>query len=263
MTTLATLIEREWDVPQATVWYLTDVAEARGRQAYWECERRRGLIALHERAVAECSSVLEEENEGEAPSRPSESAVRGYREARRQIDEQPADLPISEETITRVHALCRGGAPDAGRYGQQAIDVVQTGVEGGRVRLAPVDAADVPGAIADIVADWHRCLTDRAIHPLIALAAFNLDFLCIHPFQHGNGCVSRLLWLLQSRHLGYDVGRYVSLERVIEDTKERYHETLLQSSLGWHEGTNDPWPYVNYVLATMRSAYAELAAALE
>ena len=88
------------------------------------------------------------------------------------------------------------------------------------------------------------------------MAAFNLDFLCIHPFRDGNGRVSRLL-LLQCYHFGYEVGRYISLERLIEQNKERYYETLEQSSQGWHEGKHDLWPYVNYLFYTLKTAYRE------
>jgi len=80
------------------------------------------------------------------------------------------------------------------------------------------------------------------------LAAFNLDFLCIHPFRDGNGRVSRLLLLLQCYQLGFEVGRYVSIERLIEQNKDGYYESLERSSSGWYEGENDPWPYINYVL---------------
>ena len=86
----------------------------------------------------------------------------------------------------------------------------------------------------------------------------SLDFLCIHPFRDGNGRVSRLLLLLQCYHLGFEVGRYISLERLIEQNKERYYETLEQSSQSWHEGKHDPWPYINYVLSIIRTAYREL-----
>jgi Fic family protein len=85
----------------------------------------------------------------------------------------------------------------------------------------------------------------------------NLDFLCIHPFRDGNGRVSRLLLLLQCYHLGLDVGRYVSLERVIEENKYRYYETLEQSSPDWHDAKHDPWPYINYVLFVLKTAYRE------
>ena len=90
------------------------------------------------------------------------------------------------------------------------------------------------------------------------MAAMNLDLLCIHPFRDGNGRVSRLLILLQLYHLGFEVGRYISLERVIEENKERYYETLEQSSQGWHEGKHDPWPYINYILFILKTAYREL-----
>ena len=91
------------------------------------------------------------------------------------------------------------------------------------------------------------------------MAAFNLDFLCIHPFRDGNGRVSRLALLLQCYQSGYEVGRYVSLERLIEENKDRYYETLELSAHGWHEGQHDPWPYINYVLSILKMAYREFA----
>jgi Fic family protein len=109
----------------------------------------------------------------------------------------------------------------------------------------------------ELIERWEQCLFEKWIHPLIAMAAFNLDFLCIHPFRDGNGRVSRLLLLLQCYHLGYEVGRYISIERLIEQNKERYYETLEQSSEGWHEGKHDPCPYINFVLYTLKTAYKE------
>jgi hypothetical protein len=111
--------------------------------------------------------------------------------------------------------------------------------------------------MAALVDLWRDCLRERWIHPLIALAAFNLDFLCIHPFRDGNGRVSRLALLLQCYSLGYEVGRYISLERLIEQNKERYYETLEQSSQAWHEGKHVPWSYVNYLLFILKGAYHE------
>lgn len=109
----------------------------------------------------------------------------------------------------------------------------------------------------DLLQAWDAARTEPKIHPLILLILFNLDFLCIHPFRDGNGRVSRLLFLLQLYIFGYDVGKYISLERLIEENKERYYETLEESSQGWHEGKNDPWPYVNYMLFIAKSAYRE------
>jgi Fic family protein len=100
-------------------------------------------------------------------------------------------------------------------------------------------------------------MNETKIDPIIVLAGFNLDFLCIHPFRDGNGRVSRLLMLLQCYHLGIEVGRYISIERLIEQNKERYYETLKLSSEGWHEGKNDPWHYINFVCFILKSAYKE------
>lgn len=93
---------------------------------------------------------------------------------------------------------------------------------------------------------------------MIALGSFNLDFLCIHPFRDGNGRVSRLLFLLLCYHQGLEVGRYISLERLIEQNKERYYETLRLSSEGWHQGTHNPWHYINFLLYTLLDASREL-----
>jgi Fic family protein len=92
-------------------------------------------------------------------------------------------------------------------------------------------------------------------HPLVSIACFVLDFLCIHPFRDGNGRVSRLVTLLALYHHGYEVGRYISLERLIEETKEDYYRALFESSQNWHEGRHDILPWLNYFLSTLRRAY--------
>ena len=163
---------------------------------------------------------------------------------------------ISHETICRLHALTRGQIWDAGQYKSKDGDIIERYPDGSeRVRFRTVSAAETPAAMDRLMRDWRQCLDERWVPPPLALAAFNLDFLCIHPFRDGNGRVSRLLWLLQSEQLGYEVGRYISLERLVEQNKERYYETLEQSSQGWHEGKHDPWPYINYVLSIMKAAY--------
>ncbi len=112
--------------------------------------------------------------------------------------------------------------------------------------------------MTELVFFWNNALEERRLHPLLAVAAFNLDFLCIHPFRDGNGRVSRLLLLQQCYQLGFEVGWYISIERIIEQTKDRYYETLEQSSQGWHDGKHDPWPYLGYLLYVLKEAYREL-----
>ena len=111
--------------------------------------------------------------------------------------------------------------------------------------------------MAEFIELANRAVKERWVPPLIAVAACNLDFLCIHPFRDGNGRVSRLLLLLQCYQQGLEVGRYLSLERLIEQTKDRYYETLQLSSQAWHEGKHNPWHYINYLLYTLLDAYRE------
>ena len=103
----------------------------------------------------------------------------------------------------------------------------------------------------------------ESINPLLAIPMFILDFLCIHPFNDGNGRMSRLLTLLLLYRGGYIVGKYISIEKMIETTKESYYEALQQSSVGWHENTNDYAPFVKYMLSVILAAHREFASRVE
>lgn len=274
MNTLRLLSHASTTVPAGTSWYLADLGEARGQQELFTRQAPQRLKTLREHALIE-SAVSSNRIEGVTvePGRVrelilgqpllrdrDEEEVRGYRDALTLIHENPATLPVSDATIQKPHALTRGEIWDAGKYKDKDGDIIERYPDGSeRVRFRTVSAAETPASMAELVVDWQRCLDERWIHPLIALAAFNLDMLCIHPFRDGNGRVSRLLLLLQCYHLGYEVGRYISLERLIEQNKARYYETLEQSSQGWHEGKHDPWPYINYVLFILKTAYKEFA----
>ena len=166
------------------------------------------------------------------------------------------------ETIRELHRLTAGGIGDAGQYKEKDSDIIEKSPDGRqRIRFQTVPASETATRVCELVSLWKDCFGERRIHPLILLAGMNLDFLGIHAFRDGNGHVSRLLLLLQCYHLCLEVGRYVSLERVIEGNKERYYETLEQSSQHWHEGTHDPWPYIDYILFVLKSAYLELLGA--
>jgi Fic family protein len=189
-----------------------------------------------------------------------EEEVRGYRDALKLIHESGAKLPITEATIKKLHKLCRGEIWDAGQYKEKGVDIIQTYADGrSRVRFKTVPAKQTPKAMAETVELWQRGVREKWVHPLILAAALNLDFLCIHPFRDGNGRVSRLLFLLACYHCGIEAGRYVSLERLIEQNKERYYEVLEQSSQRWHDGKHDPWPTMNFLLFTLTQACKEFA----
>jgi Fic family protein len=261
-------------VPASTAWYLADLGEGRGNQELFTRQAPQRLKALREHALIE-SAVSSNRIEGVTvePGRVrelilgqpllrdrEEEEVRGYRDALTLIHENAAALPVNDATIRKLHRLARGEIWDAGKYKDKDGDIIERYPDGSeRVRFRTVSAVETPACMAELVADWRHCLDERWIHPLIALATFNLDLLCIHPFRDGNGRVSRLLLLLQCYHLGYEVGRYISLERLIEQNKVRYYETLEQSSQRWHEGQHDPWPYINFVLSILKTAYREFA----
>lgn len=259
-------------IPATTSWYLADLGEARGKQELFTRQSPQRLKVLREHALIE-SAVSSNRIEGVEVEHTrigtlifgapllrdrDEEEMRGYRDALQLIHEHHNELLLAEDTIRRLHQLIRGQIWDAGQYKDKNSDIIEKTSDGRvRVRFQTVPTAATPAAIHEVIERWHDCLRERWVHPLVALAAWNLDFLCIHPFRDGNGRVSRLLLLLQSYHLGYEVGRYISLERLIEQHKDRYYETLHQSSQGWHEGHHDPWPYVNYVLFILKAAYRE------
>lgn len=259
-------------IPATAVWALTELAEARGKQELYTRQSPQKLRVLREHAIVE-SAVSSNRIEGIEVDRArvgtvvfgrsllrdrDEEEVRGYRQALELVHGKGASLAVSVETIWDMHRLSRGDVWDAGRFKDRDGDIIERYPDGReRVRFRTVSAADTPGAMNDLVRLWHDGLRERWVHPLLLLAGFNLDFLCVHPFRDGNGRVSRLLLLLQCYHLGFEVGRFVSLERLIEENKERYYETLELSSRGWHEGTHDPWPYVHHLLFILRTAYRE------
>ena len=273
MTTLSLFNTGNAQIPGATSWYLADLGEFRGKQELYTQQAPQRLKTLLEHALIE-SAVSSNRLEGVevdpgrvrnllASPKPlfkdrDEEEVRGYRDALRMIHEKGSELPLTEETIQLLHRITRGEIWDAGCYKSRDSDIIERYADGReRVRFRTVPASETPKAMTHLLKKWHRCLKERWVHPLIAMAAFNLDFLCIHPFRDGNGRVSRLLLLLQCGHQGFEVGRYISLERLIEQEKQRYYETLEQSSRNWHESAHGPWPYINFTLSILKIAYQE------
>jgi Fic family protein len=272
MMTLRQLADEPPTIPTRTGWYLADLGEAKGKFELYTRQSPQRLKVLREHALIE-SAVSSNRIEGvevdmsriatlmfgkPALRDRDEEEVRGYRDALRLIHESGAKLPISEATIKKLHKLCRGEVWDAGAYKEQDVDIIQTYADGrSRVRFKSLPARQTPAAMAEMVELWQRGLVEKWIHPLALVTALNLDFLCIHPFRDGNGRVSRLLSLLGCYHCGLEVGRYISLERHIEDNKERYYEVLEQSSQRWHAGKHDPWPAMNFLLFILTQACKE------
>jgi Fic family protein len=272
MMTLKQFTAKPEMISMITSWYLADLGEARGRQELFTKQAPQRLKVLREHALIE-SAVSSNRIEGvtvdQTRIKPvllgrahlrdrDEEEVRGYRDALKLLHEQGAKLLVTEKNIRELHRLTRGEIWDAGKYKDKDGDIIEKYPDGrSRIRFKTVTAAKTPQVMTELVDLWGQSIRERWVHPLITVAAFNLDFLCIHPFRDGNGRVSRLMLLNQCYHLGYEVGKYISIERLIEQNKVRYYETLEQSSHKWHEGKHDPWPYINYVLFILKEAYKE------
>ncbi len=272
MKTLKQFINGIAEIPAITAWSLAELAEMRGRQDLYVRQAPQKLKALREHALIE-SAVSSNRIEGVEVDHNrvrevvlghqllrdrDEEEVRGYRNALDWIHSSGRNIPVSSAAMLALHKHCRGQIWDAGKLKEKDGDIIERLPSGEtRVRFRTVSAIDTPAALAELDRLWNELLAGARIHPVIVLAAHNLDFLCIHPFRDGNGRVSRLLMLLQLYHLGYEVGRYISIERLIEQNKERYYETLELSSQGWHEGRHDPWPYIGYVLFILKETYRE------
>ena len=175
-----------------------------------------------------------------------------------EIHTRQEKLRITPETLKHLHGLCQSASGDAGQFKRIDNEVVELRAGAAPViRFKCVSAKQTPAAVDELCLHYRHALDQDNIPPLIAITALVLDFLCIHPFRDGNGRVSRLLTLLALYHHGYEVGRYISLERLVEQSKEDYYEVLNRSSRRWHEGRHELTPWMNLLLAVIRRGYVE------
>lgn len=194
-----------------------------------------------------------------APADRSEQEIAGYRDALALIHDSAHHMPFSVNVIQQLHAMLYRYQPGSGGHWKATQnDIVERGRDGSisRVRFRPVSPVATPGAMEDLITQWNRA-QDRQREPLLLIPLAVLDFLCIHPFTDGNGRTARLLTLLLLYRSGYTVGRYIGLERVIEDSRDTYYEALEASSQGWYEGDHDPFPWLEYWWGTLLRAYGE------
>lgn len=259
-------------LPTAVVWLIDEIAEAKGRQALYTRQAPQVLKALREMALvqsAESSNRIEGVTVDPDRLRPlvigqakprdrSEREIFGYRHALGLIHANAAGLSIEPGLLQRLHRTIQEDSGDAGQWKTVENEIVELKAGSApRVRFRPVAAAATPAAVDELCLLYREAVNQRRAPSLVTVAAFVLDFLCIHPFRDGNGRVSRLLTLLALYQHGYEVGRYISLERLVEETRDEYYEALRQSSEGWHAGTHDPLPWLLYFSSVVRRAYRE------
>lgn len=194
------------------------------------------------------------------PSTSSEKEIAGYRDVLATIHANYMYIPFKSSILLQLHRdlYKYSGISIGGNYKNSDNIIAEEDSEGNKhIRFNPVPAWETPDAINELCRSFEEALSDAEIDPLILIPMTVLDFLCIHPFNDGNGRMSRLLTLLLLYRAGYTVGKYISIEKLIADTKETYYEALQDSSYKWHEGENDYMPFVRYMLGIIVAAYRE------
>ena len=273
MTSLAPdfLSARRYDSAQLAT--LRALGEHRGKQALFARQTPRTLDALVRAAMVE-SAESSTRLEGVVVSRPrikdlvlentaprsrSEQEVAGYRDALALIHESGADMPVTANVMRQLHrVLYRYRPQPGGAWKATNDDIAETAPDGTvRVRFRPVAAHLTPDAVTGLVEAYDGARDRHLADPLVLVPLVVLDFLCVHPFPDGNGRMARLLTLQLLYHHDYRVGRYISLERIFEETKESYYETLEASSVGWHESAHDVMPWLDYFWGVLLRAYGE------
>lgn len=183
----------------------------------------------------------------------SEQEIAGYRDVLGTIHANAADIPFTANVVLQLHRDLYQFLPGEGGYWKRADnEIVETGPDGvQRVRFRPVAAhrtADAMERLHDRFNDhWRAGWLER----LVLIPVYVLDFLCIHPFHDGNGRMARLLTTLLLYQAGHEVCRYISLEQIVERTRESYYDTLYRSSIDWHQGRHDLTPWVEYLLGVV------------
>ena len=239
-------IEAESDVLTA----LLDIAKIQSTKASNKIE---GIYTSDERLEALVMQKAEPRNR-------SEEEIAGYREVLATIHDSYEYIPIRPNNIRQLHRdLYSFSSRDTGgRFKNTDNVIAESGKDGQqRVRFMPVPAFQTPEAIENLCNEFNNAIERAEYDPLLLIPMFILDFLCIHPFNDGNGRMSRLLTLLLLYRSGYIVGKYISMEMLIEKTKETYYEALQNSSIEWHNDKSDYTSFVRYYLGVVLKGYNE------
>ena len=194
------------------------------------------------------------------PRNRDEQEIAGYRDVLGIIHESFDAIPITQNYILQLHKILYShmNNPNAGRTKTVQNYISATYPDGHSETLfTPLSPFETPGALDSICDEYNRVIGNMELEPLIAIPVFIHDFLCIHPFNDGNGRMSRLLTTLLLYRSGFYVGKYISLEAKIAQHKDLYYDALAASQIGWHEGTDDPVPFIKYLLSTILAAYRD------
>lgn len=195
-----------------------------------------------------------------APRNRNEQEIAGYRDVLNIIHESFDAIPLTQNYILQLHKILYShmNNPMAGKT-KSVQNYISVSYPDGRVEtlFTPLTPFETPQALDDICNEYNRVIGNMEVEPLIVIPIFIHDFLCVHPFNDGNGRMSRLLTTLLLYRNGFYVGKYISLEAKIAKNKDLYYDALGKAQVGWHEGTEDVVPFIKYLLGTILSAYKD------
>lgn len=268
----AKLKERLWDTE--TVNYLSQIHELKGKQKLYLKQKPEQLDRLVEIAKIQSTQSSNEiegirttetrlrqlMEEKTAPRSRDEKEIAGYRDALNVVHESFEYIPLTPNYILQLHKIMFSHTDSAfgGSFKNVQNYISATDSEGKRYNLfTPPAPYETPAAMQEICDAYNIAVGEGKVDPLILIPVFIHDFLCVHPFLDGNGRMSRLLTTLLLYRSGYEVGKYISLEAKISENKGEYYDALELSQNGWHEGTDDPTPFIKYFLGTVISAYRD------
>lgn len=261
-------------IPSGRARTLFAIAEAHGREQMFRRQNPETLASLQRIArvqSAEASNAIEDIHaphariealmaEAVTPANRSEQEIAGYRYVLDQIHASAPDIPFEPRYVQQLHGyLARFTGDRSAGHWKTVENVVEERRSDGsvRVRFYPVLAVDTPAAMERLHRGFTSALRSGEYEPLLLIAAYVLDFLVIHPFLDGNGRMSRLitLWLLYQ--CDFQVGRYISIERLVQESRSSYYDALARSTVGWHQGEHDLGPFTDYLLGVILAAYRD------
>jgi len=266
------LVNRAWDTDILNL--VAKIHECKGRQDLFIRQKPVELDRLVEIAkiqstessnkiegiVTTSTRMKQLFEEKTTPKNRAEDEIMGYRDVLNTIHESSEYIPIRPSYILQLHRdlLKRAGFSYGGHFKNVQNYINETRPDGTVVtRFTPIAPYDTPEAVENLCIAYEQAIANEKIDSLIVIPTFICDFLCIHPFNDGNGRLSRLLTLLLLYKNGYSVGKYISIEKQIEKTKDRYYDTLEESDALWHEEENDPTPFIRYMLQVILACYTE------
>ena len=266
------LAQQKWD--SEILLYVAKIHEYKGRQDLYirqkpvELERLVEVARIQsteasnkiEGIVTTSTRIKQLMSEKTSPRNRDEKEIMGYRDVLNTIHESHEFIPLRPSYILQLHRdlLKRTGLSYGGTFKNVQNYIKETLPDGTEIiRFTPVTPYETPAAVEAICDSYARTQALEAIDPLILIPVFICDFLCIHPFNDGNGRMSRLLTLLLLYQNGFEVGKYISVEKEIEKTKDIYYDVLEGADFGWHEEKNDYTPFIRYMLQVILSCYVD------